>query len=214
MVSCPSCERAQEARFLCISCGAPLGSELDYFAVFSLPRRLVIDNSALTERYHGLGRRSHPDRFADASAAVRAASLKATALLTRAYRVLSDPIARGRYWLELHGHKLAAGNQQVPPELAAMVFEAQEAIAELRAAGATADAAAVQEYREQAAAEIEEAKRNLSQVFASFDRADEERPGADRAEMFEALKAELARIAYLQTLHRDLTKALDIRAAA
>jgi molecular chaperone HscB len=211
MVRCASCERAQEPRLLCCECGSPLAAELDYFAVFELPRKLSIDSSKLAERYHELGRRIHPDRFANAPAKVRAASLSATALLTRAYRALNDPVARGRYWLELNGEKLSAGNQQVPGELAAMVFEAQEAIAALREAGAgAAEKDAVREYRATVAAESADAKQELERIFAAFD----EEQAESRAELFERLKAVLARIAYLETLNRDLTKALDIRAAA
>ena len=83
------------------------------FAAFGLERKLVIDlvpglNSAITN----VGRKVHPDRFAGESAVVRAASLKSTANLTRAYRALRDPVARGLYWLELHGRKLSEAISQ------------------------------------------------------------------------------------------------------
>src|SRR5262249_32717284 len=52
----------------------------------------------------------------------------------RAYRTVRDPIARGRYWLELHGTPLGERNKQVPPALAELVFETQEQLAELRGA--------------------------------------------------------------------------------
>lgn len=206
---CPSCDRAQEALLLC-ECGTPLAAELDYFAVFDLPRKLVIDNSQLAERYHNLGRRIHPDRFASASAQVRVASLTATALLTRAYRALSDPVARGRYWLELHDHKLT--NQTAPPELAEMVFEVEEAIADFRAAqpdGADSKRAALDEPRREVSEQLAAAGARLETIFAAFDQSGDGATG-----LFEELKAALARIAYLQTLERDLAKALDIRAAA
>src|SRR2546428_331478 len=78
-------------------------AEVDYFAALGLPRLLTLDPAELDLTYHELGRRIHPDRFANQSAAVKAASLKGTALLTRSYRTLKDPVARGLYWLELHG---------------------------------------------------------------------------------------------------------------
>ena len=65
-------------------------------------------------------------------AAVRDASLRATALLTRSYRTLRDPVARGLYWLELNGEKLAENNKRVPPDLAELVFEVQEQLAEMQ----------------------------------------------------------------------------------
>ena len=65
---------------------------------------------------------------------MRDASLRGTALLTRSYRTLRDPVTRGLYWLELNGRSSLENNNRVPPELAELVFEAQEQLAELRAA--------------------------------------------------------------------------------
>ena len=117
---------------LCSECGAPLAAELDYFAALGVPRRLTIDPKQIENLYHELGRRVHPDRFASRASAVRDASLNATALLTRAFRTLRDPVSRGLYWLELQGEKLATDNQRVPPELAELIFEVQETLEELR----------------------------------------------------------------------------------
>src|SRR3984893_16023434 len=126
MFKCPSCERDQEPRLLCAQCGAPLGAGLDCFAALGVPRKLTLDPAQLEQLYHDLGRRIHPDRFAGKSAKLRDASLRGTALLTRAYRTLRDPVSRGLYWLELNGHKLAENNKRVPAALAEMVFEVQE----------------------------------------------------------------------------------------
>src|ERR1700683_927605 len=113
MIKCPSCERDQEARLLCANCGAPLGVTLDLFAALGLPQILTLDPSELEQVYHDLGRRIHPDRFANGSVSLRARSLRGTALLTRAYRTLRDPVSRGLYWLELNGYKLADNNKSV-----------------------------------------------------------------------------------------------------
>src|SRR5215467_1527394 len=134
MLQCPSCARSQEPRLICFQCGTPLAADIDLFAALQLPRLLEINTGNLETAYHELGRRIHPDRFASARPEVRDASLRATALLTRAYRTLRDPISRGRYWLELHGHKLGENNKQVPPELAELVFEVQEKLSDWRAA--------------------------------------------------------------------------------
>ena len=55
-------------------------------------------------------------------------------LLTRSYRTLRDPVARGLYWLEQNGEKLAENNKRVPPEVAELVFEVQEQLAEMQLA--------------------------------------------------------------------------------
>ncbi len=106
----------------------------DYFAVFSLPRRLTIDLADLEQRYYAVSRTLHPDLFHDRPPAEQAASLRMTALVNRAYKTLKDPVARALYWLELHGESLGRDNERVPPALAARVFEVQEQLEELRAA--------------------------------------------------------------------------------
>jgi molecular chaperone HscB len=211
-MQCPSCGRVQEPRLLCVECQAPVAPDLDYFATLDLPRRLLINSRTLEEHYHEFGRRVHPDRFANAPVKVRAVSLRATALLTRAYRTLQDPIARGNYWLELNGQKLAQNNQQVPPELAAKVFEVQEAIEELQHASTEESAGARSNLlarREEVRAQLQGALSELHRIFGVIDES-----AGPREQQFECLKLALAKIAYLKTLMRDVDKALDIRAAA
>ena len=100
MIECLSCGRQQEPSLICAECGAPLAAPLDCFAALGLPRKLTIDLDALERRYHELSRKIHPDRFASSKPKVRDASVRATATLTRSYRTLRDPVARGLYWLE------------------------------------------------------------------------------------------------------------------
>jgi len=216
MVQCPSCARLQEPRLICPDCKAPLASNLDCFAALGLPRKLQIDVASLETAYHDLGRTLHPDRFASAPPAVRDASLRATALLTRSYRTLRDPAARAAYWLELHGHKLAENNQRVPPALAGLVFEAQEELAEMRyvagAGGPEATAAREKVRARQLEVDglLDQSGAELERVFAAIDGAGDPPP----AEVVARLKGTLAEGAYLGTLMRDLRKALDSRTAA
>lgn len=216
MLQCPSCARPQEPRLICSQCGTPLAADLDLFAALQLPRLLQIDLANLENAYHALGRRIHPDRFASASAEIRAASLRATALVTRAYRTLRDPVSRGLYWLELHGHKLADNNKQVPPDLAELVFEVQEQLSELRAArgedGAGAPECMIELSAQRAKLQglQDELYAELIENFAGFDAGD--RPGP--AQLFAELKAILSKMAYLKTLRRDVDRELDSTAAA
>ncbi len=212
-LQCPSCGGQQEPQLICRQCGAPLPAELDCFAALALPRRLTIDPSALEERYHELGRRVHPDRFASSAPRVRAASLAGTALLTRSYRTLRDPASRGLYWLELNGEKLAENNKQVPPELAETVFEVQEQLAELRGAPAGQDGALrreVEARRDELGASMDELREKLAYNFARWDESD----GSDRAELVAELKSVLSKIAYLRTLIRDVDRELESPKAA
>lgn len=207
MVQCPSCARPCEPRLTCPQCGAPLGVEVDLFAALDLPRRLALDPRELERLYHEAGRRIHPDRFATGTAAVRQASLKSTALLTRSYRTLRDAVSRGRYWLELMDEKLAENNKRVPPELAELVFEVQEQLGELRGAhNGTANAlgAAMKTRRAELERLVTTTQEELERNFARWDDG-----AGERQELVNELKSALSRIAYLRTLTRDVDRALD-----
>ena len=115
----------------------PLDRDADLFAVLGLPRRLTIDRAELEQRYYAASRRVHPGSPPDGGRADAGAEPAASAAVNRAYRTLRDPVERGRYWLELHGESLGRDNERVPPALAALVFEVQEQLEELRARGGT-----------------------------------------------------------------------------
>lgn len=178
-----------------------------------MPRKLTIDLGALERRYHELSRMIHPDRFASSAAGVRDASLRATATLTRSYRTLRDPVARGLYWLELNGEKLAENNKRVPPELAELVFEVQEQLAGMHDAPADSDApcelaAQVVARRSQLQATMDASRAELERNFVKWD----QRP--DEKMLTLELKAILSSIAYLRTLIRDVDRALENSKAA
>jgi molecular chaperone HscB len=212
MIECPSCGRRQEPSLICTECGSPLAAPLDCFAALGLPRKLTIDLEALERRYHELSRKIHPDRFASKGPRVRDASLRATAMLTRSYRTLRDPVARGLYWLELNGEKLAENNKRVPPELAELVFEVQEQLAEMQLS--SDPEAALERATEIAARRIElqfkmdEALAELDRNFAKWDQP------ADQKMLTLELKTTLSNIAYLRTLIRDVDRALENTKAA
>jgi len=209
-VQCPSCARLQEPRLFCSECGAPLATELEYFAALALPRRLTIDPKQLENLYHELGRRVHPDRFANRDGAVRDASLTATALLTRAFRTLRDPVSRGLYWLQLEGEKLATDNQRVPPELAELIFEVQETLEELRGSAAAGGDEArlrtqVVERRQAVDGSLGDAFAELERNFAKWDF-----DVSDHPRLIVQLRGMLSRINYLRTLIRDIDRALEV----
>ncbi|MGB8412464.1 MAG: Fe-S protein assembly co-chaperone HscB [Candidatus Binatus sp.] len=213
MIECPSCGRPQQPLLICPDCGSPLAAPLDCFAALGIPRTLTIDLDALERRYHELSRKLHPDRFASSAAPVRDASLRATATLTRSYRTIRDPVARGLYWLELIGEKLSENNKRVPPELAELVFEVQEQLAGMHDAPADSDAARelaaqVAQRRAQLQATMDASLADLERNFVKWDQRSDEKM------LTLQLKAVLSSIAYLRTLIRDVDRALENSKAA
>src|SRR5664280_3342537 len=120
-----------------------------YFAIFSLPTKLVVDNAALEKSFYALSRKLHPDRFAARSAEEQAAALGESSRLNDAYRTLKDPVARTEYLLKLEGVELeeqsksateaaratgTAKKQIVPADLLEEAFELNMQMEEMRAA--------------------------------------------------------------------------------
>jgi molecular chaperone HscB len=112
---------------------AAVSAQPDYFAVFGLPRRLLIDTPALEATYHRLSREVHPDFHLTKPAEERERLLARSALVNQAYRTLKDFHSRVEYLVELEGG--GAVKPQVPPELLEDVLEVQELLDECRARG-------------------------------------------------------------------------------
>ena len=216
MIQCPSCGRLAEPSLQCSNCSGPLPANVDLFTALGLPRKLTIAPEQLEATYHRLGRELHPDRFAAARPEVRRASLTATSLLTRAYRTLRDPISRANYWLELHGRKARENGSRVPADVAEMVFDIHEELAEFAQSrnAVPADASdlteRVNERRMEIVNRLEALDRELAATFCSLDQVQDAPPDESVAQLLSIL----SRRAYLRTLLRDIEKALDTRPSA
>ena len=179
-----------------------LPGNTDYLEVLGLPNHPGIDVQALKETWYDLTKRLHPDRFPDASPEEQRASITSTALLNSAWQTLRDPEARGRWWLERQSEPLGKNNNQVPPQIAALVFEVQEELLEIEHGSDEVRQrleerlAALESRRESDRAKIEE-------LLSSWP---EEPPGQEA--ILENLKNTLSEISYLATLVRDIRRAL------
>ena len=183
---------------------------MNYFEVFQLPRRLVIDGDELQRRFYALARRTHPDFHQAAPPAERAAVEERAALVNAAYRTLRDPIARADYLVRLEEGRAtregAAARPKAPPALLAEMFEIQEALAEAKAAPLDhAARAALAEQRDRLLDRCAGVERRLRGPLAErWDAASE----AERPAALSALKEALASRAYLRTVITDLAEAL------
>ena len=189
----------------CAACGAPQPSvaDLDRFAVLGLPRRLTVDRDDLERRYLDASRAVHPDRHQTADDRTRALSLAASAAVNQAYRTLRDPVARGRYWLELHGVPLGKDNNRVPTALAELVFETQEALGDFRSGGASRESVAATHATLDA--RLQGLVDDLAARYPPWDAADSAAPV-----VLDELKTRLSEIAYLDTLVEDVDEALGV----
>ncbi|MDR3377683.1 MAG: hypothetical protein P4M10_03285 [Verrucomicrobiae bacterium] len=96
---------------------------LDYFALFSEPRRPWLEAAALREKFFARSATAHPDKAPAGDEAARAAAAKSFADLNAAYHCLSDPKARLLHLLELERGAKPQDIQQIPAGLADLFAE-------------------------------------------------------------------------------------------
>ena len=210
-IRCWRCQSEVPVAVLCSRCEAiqPLPTDLDYFRVLGVERNPALDESALSSRYYELSRRLHPDLYQTASAQEREASLHNSAIVNRAHRTLRDPGQRGVYWLELHGEKLGANNNRVPPQLASLVFAVQEQLEELRDARRAGQQAEVDNALNRLRTRLEEQwAQTQAALVQNFSRWQED--SSDTSALLAELKSVLSELAYLRTLLRDVEKENEV----
>jgi molecular chaperone HscB len=225
--ACRSCGASMlSALPFCDQCGkvqAP-SENVDYFAVFSLPRKLNLDLPALERSFYRLSRKLHPDLYARASVQEQEWSLDQTSLLNDAYRTLKNPIARTEYLLKLEGVVLEAGKSddgtskesRVPADLLEEVFELNMQLEEMRMNRKVGeDDPALRADLEKARIEFESqlvaSDSNLQVLSTRWDAAIGDNAiddSSDTTKIKDEMVALLDRRRYIRNLVRDVNEAL------
>ncbi len=210
---CRGCGAEAPAGATCPACGRlqPFPPGADHWTVLGLDRRLDLDRTDLERRFHALNRRFHPDYFRLQAPDEQAVSLENSAAVNAAYRALRDPVARVEYLLERSGLG-TAGQARPPADLFEEIMEVQEAREELELAGPEA-APGLRARLADARRELEDrqarTETELTRLFPAWDAAgDEERRG-----LLGRMRDLLATRAYLRTVLRDVTGALEASGA-
>jgi molecular chaperone HscB len=187
----------------------------DYFAVFGLPRKLVIDLPLLEQKFLQLSWKLHPDNFVNASEQERELSLKKSSELNDAYRALRDPLARVEYLLQIEGErKEGEKKQQAAPELLEEVFELNESLDELREARESgADLIELKGKLESAEdnfqQKLQEVDAQLQSVAKEWDAAtDANAEATTRRKIFARMNELLNRRSYIRNLVSNVQKEL------
>ncbi len=103
----------------------------NHFELFGLPVGFDLDEAVLAPRYRELQSATHPDRYAQASAAERRWSVQASGRVNDAWRTLKKPLARATYLLSLHGVDTdAETDTRMDPAFLMEQMELREALAD------------------------------------------------------------------------------------
>jgi molecular chaperone HscB len=114
--------------------GLAMQSELskNYFELFDIPVSFSIDAVDLKKRYRELQKLAHPDKYTNASDAERRMSVQLAAQVNEAYQVLSNPVTRARYMLELGGREINDQHTTSDEMFLMEQMELRETLEELR----------------------------------------------------------------------------------
>jgi len=217
---CWSCGAAAAGERFCAACGKiqPLPRGADYFALLGLPRKLVIDEDALEQRFHQLSWKLHPDNFVRASEQERSLSLECSSQLNDAFRTLRDPVSRVEYLLSQAGMRREGQNkQQAPPELLEEVFELNESLDELREArqaGGDPEAKAalgrrLENERRRFEDKLEVVDMELEGLSSEWDRAlDANADQTKQRALMDRMNETLNRRSYIRNLAQSVQKEL------
>lgn len=159
---CGTCNRPLDAPLFCSNCHALLpADDLGYFELLGVDARFDLDTAALRTRFLERARAMHPDRFPDADPHTQQLSIHNSARLNQAFAVLSDPVSRAEYLLELAGGKPSSQDKRVPPEVLSESLMVREELEEARQAS---DAFARTRIREQARARRDQRLHRIAEL--------------------------------------------------
>jgi len=197
---------------------------MDYFTVFSLPRKLQLDLSTLEKAFYAQSRKLHPDRFAAKPQAEQDAALAASSALNDAYRTLRDPIARTEYLLSLEGIQLEEQSraatdlakstgtekkQVAPPDLLEEAFELNMALEEMRMDPDPNTRKDLESARDKFTAMLTESQSQLETLWTNWDTAIDKNDETAKGTAKQAMVALLNRRSYIRNLVRDVNTALE-----
>ncbi|ASU39557.1 Fe-S protein assembly co-chaperone HscB [Herbaspirillum sp. meg3] len=106
----------------------------NHFALFQLPQRFAVDQTALEKAYHGVQNQAHPDKFANATGAEKRVAMQWATRANEAYQTLKNPLKRASYLCELNGVDLQTeSNTSMPPAFLMQQMEWREELDDARA---------------------------------------------------------------------------------
>ena len=166
----------------------------DHFALLGLPRRYTLDGTDLERRYRDVQSRVHPDKHAHLGDADRRQAMQWATQVNAAYQTLKNPLARGRYLLELAGHDpQVEHNTAMPTEFLVEQMELREAVAEARSGGAG-------EVLEELSDRI---RREINNQFRTL------QPLLDESHDYEAAAGLVRRLMFQEKLLQEIHDALE-----
>ncbi len=106
-------------------------SEKSYFEFYDLPLSFQIDEAHLKRKFYALSKEYHPDFHANESQEKQDENLELSTINNKAYKVLSDPLKRIEYILELHDLIAEGDKYALPQEFLMDMMDVNEALMDM-----------------------------------------------------------------------------------
>ena len=138
----------------------------NYFEIFDVAQTYDVDQKGLLERYLGLQRKFHPDRYIASSEAEKRINMQWVAEINLAFETLSDDLKRSIYLLKLNGHELEE-NPTLDKGILLKQIELREDLEEIKRD--VNDELALTEFKKETKKELESLKFHLKAAFSIGD---------------------------------------------
>lgn len=108
-----------------------LSTKVNYFELYDLPLSFSPDEALVKSKFYELSKKYHPDFYINESAEKQHEILELSTLNNEAFKILSNPLKRIPYILELKGMMEDEGQYQLPQDFLMEMMEVNEALMEL-----------------------------------------------------------------------------------
>ncbi|MBC8052246.1 MAG: Fe-S protein assembly co-chaperone HscB [Sphingobacteriaceae bacterium] len=104
---------------------------MNYFEFYDIPVAFNLDEAQVKRKFYELSKTYHPDFYINHTEEKQQEILELSTINNKAYQVLSNPVKRLEYILQLHGQAVEGEKYQLPQEFLMEMMEVNEALMEL-----------------------------------------------------------------------------------
>ncbi len=104
---------------------------MNYFELYELPLSFRLDEAVLKRKFYELSKKYHPDFYINESDEKQQEILELSTLNNKAFQVLSHPLKRMEYVLQLKGVMAEEEQYQLPQDFLMEMMEVNEALMEM-----------------------------------------------------------------------------------
>ncbi len=103
----------------------------NYFEFYDLPLSFTVDQSQLKKKFYEFSKQYHPDFYVNESQEKQDEILEISTINNKAYKVLSDPLKRTEYILQMHDLLSEGDKYALPQDFLMDMMDVNEALMDM-----------------------------------------------------------------------------------